>query len=426
MRVMDRPVLCIVGLGYVGLPLAVAFAKKGYDVRGFDISERRIKELSSGHDRTGEIADDTLKTLRMKFSTDAAVIGECDIVILAIPTPVDEHNKPDLVPVEKASETVGKNMKKGAIIVYESTVYPGTTEEICGAILEKMSGMKCGTDFTLGYSPERINPGDKEHTIDKILKIVSGQDEKTTDTLCALYGSIVTAGIHRAPDIKTAEMAKAIENAQRDLNIAFVNEIAMLCHKIGISTTDVLTAAGTKWNFLKFQPGLVGGHCIGVDPYYLVEKAEMLGMTTHVIAAGRAVNDAVAKFVADEAIVALGGSAKGKRMLVLGLTFKENIPDTRNSQSHDVIRTLLKAGCDVVADDPHVAQDEWSRMPCPHGTLADGPFDAILLLVKHKEFVALGTDAILNATKKDGVIYDLKSVLDRKKIEAAGRKYLAL
>lgn len=423
---MQKPVLGIVGLGYVGLPLAVAFAKKGYEMRGFDISERRIKELSAGKDRTGEISDEVMKTVTMQYSTDPTILGGCDVVIMAIPTPVDEHKKPDLTPVIKASETVGKHMKKGAIIVYESTVYPGTTEEICGPILEKMSGMKCGVDFTLGYSPERINPGDKEHTVEKIMKIVSGQDEKTTDALCELYGSVITAGIHRAANIKTAEMAKAIENAQRDLNIAFVNEIAMLCHKIGISTPDVLTAAGTKWNFLKFQPGLVGGHCIGVDPYYLVEKAEMLGMKTKVIAAGREINDGMAQFVADETLAALGGSGKGKRMLALGLTFKEDIPDTRNSQSHNVIHALMAAGCDVVADDPHVVADEWSRMPCPHGTLKDGPYDAILLLVKHKEFTAIPEITYIAATKKGGVVYDLKSVLDGRAITASGRTYIEL
>ena len=269
---MDKTV-AVVGLGYVGLPLAHALAKKGWKTIGFDINEKRIEELSSGHDHTNELTNEQLAEIEMQFSADPSVLKEADVVIVAVPTPIDNKNNPDLKILESASKTVGENLKEGAIVVFESTVYPGTTEEICGPIIEKESGLKQYEQFKLGYSPERINPGDKEHTIDKILKIVAGQDEETLKELSALYGSIVTAGIHEAPNIKVAEMAKAIENAQRDLNIAFVNEIAMLCHKISINTTDVLEAAGTKWNFLNFKPGIVGGHCIGVDPYYLVEKA---------------------------------------------------------------------------------------------------------------------------------------------------------
>ena len=413
---MDRPTLCIVGLGYVGLPLAYIFAKDGYAVHGLDVNEERVKELSEGIDRTNEVED--IASVSINYSTDPSIISEADVVILAIPTPVDNDKKPDLTAVQKASETVGANMKKGAIVVYESTVYPGTTEEICGPILEEASGMKSGEDFFLGYSPERVNPGDKEHTIDKIIKIVSGQDEKTTDTLCDLYSSVVTAGIHRAPNIKTAEMAKAIENAQRDLNIAYVNEVALLCHKIGIDSDSVLEAAGTKWNFLPFQPGLVGGHCIGVDPYYLVEKAEQLGMQTHVISAGRAVNDGLGSVVVEEVCDAIGG--KGK-VLVMGLTFKENVPDTRNSQSFAVIDALKKKGCDVYAHDPHTDNGD-----IPHATLDDGPFDAVLLLVQHSEYLHLGEDAFIAATKEGGLIYDLKGILDRKKILDAGRTYRAL
>ena len=409
--------ICIIGLGYVGLPLAHAFAAKGYTVHGFDINEGRIAELKSGHDSTNELSDTQLQEVTINFSTDATVIKECDVVILAIPTPVDDNKKPDLTPVRKASETVGKNMKEGAIIVYESTVYPGTTEEICGPILEQHSGLICGKDFTLGYSPERINPGDKEHTVTKIMKIVAGQDEKTTDILCALYGDIITAGIHRAANIKTAEMAKAIENAQRDLNIAYVNEVAMLCHKVGINSSDVLEAAGTKWNFLNFQPGLVGGHCIGVDPYYLVEKAQQLGMDTHVISAGRKVNDGMAQLVVDEVLDAIGG--KGK-VLVMGLTFKEDVPDTRNSQSYTVIKALQNAGCEVCADDPQ--SDDQS---VPRSTLDDGPYDAVLLLVKHKEYQSIEKE-IINGVKEGGVIYDIKGLLDAEKITASGRRYLRL
>jgi len=387
-------------------------------VHGFDINQERIDELNKGIDRTNEVGDD-LQNVSIVFSTNPTeVIGQADVVILAIPTPIDDQKNPNLVPLEKASKTVGQNLKKGAIVVYESTVYPGVTEEICGPILERESGMKNGEDFFLGYSPERVNPGDKEHTIDKIMKIVAGQDEKTTDTLCKIYGSVVTAGIHRAPNIKTAEMGKAIENAQRDLNIAYINEVAMLCHKIGINTSDVLDAAGTKWNFLKFQPGLVGGHCIGVDPYYLVEKAQQLGVQTHVISAGRAVNDNMAQMVSDEIIETVGASAK---ILVMGLTFKENVPDTRNSQSYAVIKALQDAGCDVSAHDPEAPNGD-----VPHGTLSDGPFDGIVLLVQHKEYIDAGTQSFIDALRDGGMIYDIKGILDKEKIEASGRTYLAL
>lgn len=409
--------LCIVGLGYVGLPLAYIFARAGYTVQGFDINQSRIKELLAGHDCTNEIEDSDLQSVSINFSTDPSVIENADIVIMAIPTPVDDNKKPDLTPLKKASETVGAHIKKGTIVVYESTVYPGTTEEICGPILQKESGMICGTDFFLGYSPERINPGDKEHTIDKIMKIVAGQDTKTTDILCKLYGSVVTAGIHRAPNIKTAEMGKAIENAQRDLNIAFVNEVAMLCHKIGINTAEVLDAAATKWNFLKFQPGLVGGHCIGVDPYYLVEKAEQLGMKTQVISAGRSVNDSMAQMIVDEVVAVLGESINEKSILVMGLTFKENVPDTRNSQSEAVVQALKKHGCTVSVHDPYINAND---------AFDGAPFDAIILLVQHKEYLALGTQAFIDATKGDGMIYDVKGMLDATMIENAGKTYLSL
>ncbi len=422
---MKNLTLCVVGLGYVGLPLAHAFAKKGHVVHGFDISQRRVDELSAGHDRTKELSDTQLKETTMTFSTDPAVMKQCDVIIVAVPTPVDEKNDPDLGPVESASIAVGKNLRKGAIVVYETTVYPGVTEDICGPILARESGMTCGKDFTLGYSPERINPGDKLHTVDKIIKIVGGQDEKTTDVLCELYGSIITAGIHRAPSIKVAEMGKAIENAQRDINIAFINEIAVLCNKIGISTKDVLTAAGTKWNFLKFTPGLVGGHCIGVDPYYLVEKARMLGMKTHVIAAGRGVNDSMGPYVAHRIVETLDGPG-GKRVLVLGLTFKENIPDTRNSKSFDVIRDLAAAGCTVEAHDPSMAEADYAHWNVTKGSLQNGPYDAIAFLVPHTEYLQAGAQGMIDALSPNGVIFDLKSLLDPAVVRNAGRTYLAL
>ncbi|OGJ66192.1 hypothetical protein A3B61_02655, partial [Candidatus Peribacteria bacterium RIFCSPLOWO2_01_FULL_53_10] len=346
------------------------------------------------------------------------------IVIVALPTPVDERNKPNISIIKAGSKTVGENMKSGTIVVFESTVWPGTTEEICGPILEKVSGMRCGKDFFLGYSPERINPGDKKHRLHTIVKVVSGQTPEVLETLATLYGSVVKAGIHKAPNIKVAEMAKAIENAQRDLNIGYINEIAMLCGKIGIASKDVLDAASTKWNFLRFTPGLVGGHCIGVDPYYLVEKARSIGMNTQVITAGRAVNEGMAQFVAKQVQDAIGASEK--RILVLGLTFKEDVPDTRNSKSGDVIRTLEKEAHAVLVHDPYMSSATIKRNGWKPGTLEEGPYDAIVLLVPHKEYLALGTEGLLGATKNGGLIYDLKSVLDGKAIAKAGRKYLAL
>jgi UDP-N-acetyl-D-galactosamine dehydrogenase len=416
-----KPVIAIVGLGYVGLPLGNAFAKAGYRVIGFDVSEKRVAELKEGIDRTDELTTDDLKAGPLDYTTDPASMKEADVIILAIPTPVDENFNPDLTLVRLASKTVGQNLKKGAIVVYESTVYPGVTEEICGPILEEASGMKSGVDFFLGYSPERINPGDKQHTVVSIIKIVSGQDEATLKTLSALYGSIVKAGIHEAPSIKVAEMAKAIENAQRDLNIAYVNEVALLCNRLGIRTKDVLEAAGTKWNFLKFQPGLVGGHCIGVDPYYLVERAKQLGMTTHVITAGRSTNEGMGPFVAEQTIAGLNVPTKDAKALVIGLTFKENVPDTRNSKSHDVIAALKNAGVTVEVHDAYVDDAQVAKYGYAKGDIAKGGYDAILFLVNHDTYKNVDFAAAL---KDGGVFYDLKSVRDPK--EFAGRAYKSL
>lgn len=423
---MEKPVLSIIGLGYVGLPLSYAFAKHGYTVHGFDIDASRIEELQRGHDRTNELTAEQLGSVSINYSSYPSVIGNADIVIVTLPTPVDANNKPDLRILEAGTVTVGKHMKKGAIVVYESTVYPGVTEEICGPILERESGLKSGTDFTLGYSPERINPGDKTHTVETIMKVVAGQDEKTADILCDLYGSIVQAGIHRAPSIKVAEMAKAIENAQRDINIAYVNEVAMLCNHLGIRSKDVLAAAGTKWNFLGFQPGLVGGHCIGVDPFYLVEKAKQLGMDTHLITAGRSINDSMGAFVADRVSSALAVSPDAARILVLGLTFKENVPDTRNSKVRDVIDALVARGAEVEVHDPFHNADTINAMNLKPGSLEQGPYDAVLLLVPHAQYLELEASAFVNATKDGGVVYDLKSLLDAATIEAANRTYMSL
>lgn len=421
---MTEQVIGVVGLGYVGLPLAYTFAKKGYDVIGYEINPQRIAELRDDHDSTNELTDEQLKEVSINYDTDPSVLKAADIVIMALPTPIDDNNKPDITILKKASETVGSNLKKGAIVVYESTVYPGTTEEICGPILEEFSGMRCGTDFTLGYSPERINPGDKTHTVDKIIKIVAGQDEETTDVLCDVYGSIITAGIHRAPNIQVAEMAKAIENAQRDLNIAFINEISMMCNKIGIRTKDVLEAAGTKWNFLQFQPGLVGGHCIGVDPYYLVEKAMQLGMDTHVITAGRSVNDGMAEFVADHIASSLA-NVSSPRVLVLGLTFKENVPDTRNSKSGHVIRLLKEKGCEVEVHDVQLTEAGITNLGFTPGHLTDDTYDAVVMLVPHREYLE-SPSALVGAVKEGGLFYDLKSCVDANIATHANRKYASL
>lgn len=423
---MKSKTLCIVGLGYVGLPLAHAFAKGGYKVIGYDISEGRVNELKDGYDRTRELTAEELKKGKIDFSNDPSVIKHADVVILAIPTPVDDDNNPDLTLVESATQTVGKNLKRGAIVVYESTVYPGVTEDVCGPILERESGMTCGTDFTLGYSPERINPGDKEHTVEHIVKIVSGQDEATLEKLSELYGSIVKAGIHKAPSIKVAEMAKAIENAQRDLNIAFVNEIAMLSSKIGIASKDVFEAAGTKWNFLRFKPGLVGGHCIGIDPYYLVEKARQLGMQTHVITAGRQTNDGMSAFIAHQIAAVLPGTASKMRILVLGLTFKEDVPDTRNSKSKDVVSHLSGMGYQVEVADPFVSPEDARMRDFSPGSLQDGAYDAVLLLVAHKEYREMPLEKLMASLKPGGLLFDLKSIINKADVEAAGRAYMSL
>ena len=419
-----HPILCIVGLGYVGMPLAYAFARKGYTVLGYDINPERIKELQKGKDRTRELSSRELKSVSVTYTTAPTILRKADIIIIAMPTPVDEENKPDLSMLENATRTAGKHLRKGNIVVYESTVYPGVTEEFCGSILAKESGLRLGKDFTLGYSPERINPGDRKHTVSTIMKVVAGQDERTQKILVRLYGAIVHAGIHEAPSIKVAEMAKAIENAQRDLNIAYINEIAMMCAKIGISTRDVLAAAGTKWNFLRFTPGLVGGHCIGVDPYYLVEKARQLGMTTHVITAGRAVNESMGCFVAEQIMSALQGK-NSKRILVLGLTFKEDVPDTRNSKVEDVLKHLLASGCTVDVHDPYVSENKIRERGLSAGSLDSDPYDALVLLVPHKEYRE-NLPSLLRATKTGGIIYDLKAVLDAATITKAKRRYSTL
>jgi UDP-N-acetyl-D-glucosamine/UDP-N-acetyl-D-galactosamine dehydrogenase len=406
----SKQTLCIVGLGYVGLPLAHAFAKKGFTILGYDIQEDRILELQSGKDRTNELSTKELKSANIEFSSDPSVIKKADVVILAIPTPVDADNNPDLSLLKNATETVAKNVQEGAIVVYESTVYPGVTEEICGPILKKEKSVK------LGYSPERMNPGDKEHTVEKIVKVVAGEDEETANILMEMYGAI--APVHRAQSIKVAEMAKAIENAQRDLNIAYINEIAMLCNALDISSKDVFDAAKTKWNFLNFSPGLVGGHCIGVDPYYLLKAAQDKGIISNMISAARKTNDGIAHYITQSQILPRLREKKDISVLILGTTFKENVPDTRNSKSNDIVTEFKKEGISVSMHDAQVDDNDALEK--------ENSYDAILLLVPHKEYLTMTPEEFAKTAKEGCIFFDLKSVFNAKEMEKAGFTYLAL
>ncbi|MDZ7586837.1 MAG: nucleotide sugar dehydrogenase, partial [Patescibacteria group bacterium] len=349
--------LAVVGLGYVGLPLAIEFAKTGVKVIGFDINTKRITELNKGIDSSGEIENEEIQETNIDYTSEPQKLKKTNFIIMALPTPVNQANQPDLSLVENASRLVGQNLSKNATVIYESTVYPGVTEDICVPIIEKESGLKCGRDWFIGYSPERVNPGDKEHTISKIVKIVSGMDKKTLKKIAEVYGAICKDGVHLAPSIKIAEAAKVFENIQRDVNIALMNELSLICHRLNINTQDVLEAAGTKWNFLKFRPGLVGGHCVGVDPYYLAYKAEELGYHPQVILAGRRINNYMAEFVALETIEGLieaGKAVRGAKVLIMGLTFKENIRDMRNSKITVVINKLKELGVKVIGFDPNL------------------------------------------------------------------------
>lgn len=400
----------VIGLGYVGLPLAVALAEK-FDTWGVDINASRIEELSDRHDRTGEIESDRLQASTLKLSTD---IGQCppaDFYIVTVPTPVDRNNRPDLGPVLSATRAVGGVLQanKRSIVIYESTVYPGVTEDICAPLLAKLSSLVCGTDFFVGYSPERINPGDREHTIDRITKVVSGQTPEVLDRVAALYEAVTTGGVFRAASIRTAEAAKVIENAQRDINIAFMNEIAQIFSQMNVSIWDVLEAAGTKWNFLKFQPGLVGGHCIGIDPYYLSFRAQQLGHDPRVILAGRSINDGMAAWVANSLHDAVGG--RGGSVLVLGLTFKEDVPDIRNSKVADLVQSLSTMGHKVTVHDPHADNEEsLHEYGLELDTAAlDGQFELVVLAVPHQAYKAIGLDRLASLVKPGGVFADLKN-----------------
>jgi UDP-N-acetyl-D-galactosamine dehydrogenase len=418
-------VVAVVGLGYVGLPLAVEFGKK-YPTVGFDLSEKKIAAYRNFLDPTGEVSQAELKAAsRLRVTTDAADLADADFVIVAVPTPIDEAHQPDFGPLLAASEAVGRNLKRGATVVFESTVYPGATEEVCVPVIERCSGLQWRRDFFVGYSPERINPGDKEHSLTRIVKLVSGDSPETLERVAEVYGSIIAAGVHRASSIKVAEAAKVIENTQRDLNIALINELALIFHKIGIDTTEVLEAAGTKWNFLQFRPGLVGGHCIGVDPYYLTHKADMLGYHPQVILAGRRINDGMGKYVADQTVklmIQAGSSVKGAAVNVLGLTFKENCPDLRNSRVIDVVRELTAFGArvhvhDPVAD-PAEAMQEYGLKLEPWDELPRA--DAIVSAVAHRELRQRSVDELAAKLMPNGVYVDVKSQVDAGALRSRG------
>jgi UDP-N-acetyl-D-galactosamine dehydrogenase len=417
--------VAVVGLGYVGLPVAVAFGKERPTI-GFDLSRRRIEGLRRQVDATGEVSTtELIAAHHLRATTDAADLAQADFVIVAVPTPINAARQPDLRPLEAASELVGRHMKPGAIVIYESTVYPGCTEEACVPILEKHSGMRWRQDFHVGYSPERINPGDREHAFTRILKVVSGDDAGTLDKVAQLYGSVVKAGVFRASSIRVAEAAKVIENTQRDLNIAFVNELAIIFEKMGLDTEEVLKAAGTKWNFLPFRPGLVGGHCIGVDPYYLTHKAQLLGYHPEVILAGRRINDGMGSHIARKTVqemIHAGRSIKGARVGVLGLTFKENVPDIRNSKVIDIIRELHEFGVETYVHDPLANAEEalmeygvrlcaWEALPAA---------DALILAVAHRAFVELPPAAYLQKIVRRGCLIDVKSVCDAQALRREG------
>lgn len=412
---MDRKI-GLVGLGYVGLPVAVAFGKK-HQIIGFDINENRISTLKQKIDYTNEVTAEELSKVSIEFTSDASKLKDTDFIIVAVPTPINEHNQPDLTPLVKASETVGKNLSNGTIVVFESTVYPGATEEVCVPVLERFSGMKCGVDFFVGYSPERINPGDKKHTFTTITKVVSGQTPEVLEIVADTYASVVKAGVHKASSIKVAEAAKVIENTQRDVNIALMNELALIFDRLNIDTKEVLAAAGTKWNFLNFSPGLVGGHCIGVDPYYLTHKAQAVGYQPDVILAGRRINDDLGKFIARTLVKKLiksGIGVQGAKVTILGLTFKENVPDLRNSKVIDVIRELEEYDIVVqVTDSEASAKDGMHEYGVTLVNINDlEKADAVILAVPHKEYVEKGWNNVKALLKGgSGVVVDVKSVL---------------
>ena len=423
--------ISLVGLGYVGMPIAVAFAKKA-DVIGYDLNEAKIELYKSGIDPTNEVGNEAIKSSTVEFTSDETKLREAKFHIVAVPTPVNDDHTPDLSPVEGASHIVGRNLTVGSIVVFESTVYPGVTEEVCVPILEKESGLRCGIDFKVGYSPERINPGDKIHRLETIKKIVSGMDDETLEEVAKVYELVVEAGVHRAESIKVAEAAKVIENSQRDINIAFMNELSIIFNKMGIDTKHVLEAAGTKWNFLKFYPGLVGGHCIGVDPYYLTYKAEMLGYHSQVILAGRRINDNMGKYVAENCVknlIKAEKSVKNARVAILGFTFKENCPDTRNSKVFDIVEELREYGIEPFICDPVADTEEAKNL---YGVSFSelnqiNNMDAVIIAVSHSAFLAIDMSALAKMYADDQkVLLDIKGIFDREEYENAGFKYWRL
>jgi len=431
-RILDKQEkISLVGLGYVGMPIAVSFSKR-VNVIGFDINNAKIELYRSGIDPTKEVGNDTIATCKVDFTSDETKLREAKFHIVAVPTPVNADHTPDLTPVEGASKVLGRNLSKGSIVVYESTVYPGVTEDICIPILEKESGLKCGVDFKVGYSPERINPGDKKHRLETIVKIVSGMDEETLDTVAKVYELVVQAGVHRAESIKVAEAAKVIENSQRDINIAFMNELSIIFNKMGIDTKAVLEAAGTKWNFLKFYPGLVGGHCIGVDPYYLTYKAEEMGYHSQIILSGRRINDDMGKYVVENLIknlVKADVPVKTAKVAILGFTFKENCPDTRNTRVIDIVNELKEYGITPMIADPAADLEEARR---EYGIKFDSmeeikDMDAVILAVAHDEFLKLKQSDLeklyKNVPTQNKVLLDIKGILNRKEFETAGYRY---
>jgi UDP-N-acetyl-D-galactosamine dehydrogenase len=409
--------IAVIGLGYVGLPVAVAFGRSGVPVIGFDINRKRIDELRSGYDRTHEVESAELVQSNLRYECDASRLRDADFFIITVPTPIDDAHRPDLRAMLAASETVGRALKRGDIVVYESTVYPGAIEEVCLPVLKKVSDLIGGRDFTVGYSPERINPGDKLHRFETITKVVSGQDAKTLDIIAEVYGSVVKAGIHRAPSIKVAEAAKVIENAQRDLNIAFMNELSAIFHQLDIDTGDVLAAAATKWNFLNYQPGLVGGHCIGVDPYYLTYRAEKAGYHPEIILAGRRINDGMGAWIAHECVRSLTlRNCTNATVTVLGMTFKENVPDIRNSKVIDIVRELESFGIRVQVHDPLALADETKHEYAITLTAMEAlaPAEAIVYAVAHRNYVVEGWPLMTRLLKRgQGTVVDIKSKLDR-------------
>ena len=414
--------IAVVGLGYVGLPIAVAFGKR-QRVIGFDINKEKIAELQKGLDRTGEVSGADMKATDVRYTCQPGDLKAADFIIVAVPTPINEALQPDLTALRKSSELIGANLSPGSIVVFESTVYPGATEEVCQPILEQTSGMKCGVDFMLGYSPERINPGDKEHRLETIIKVVSAQDDASLEIIAKTYELVVKAGIHRASSIKVAEAAKVIENTQRDLNIALMNELALIFHRLGIDTKSVLDAAGTKWNFLKFTPGLVGGHCIGVDPYYLTSKAESVGYHPQVILSGRRINNGMGKFIAEQTMKRLSQLARpvnDLKVAVLGLTFKENVPDLRNSRVPDIIHELREYGVQVLVHDPiaqsEEAVDEYGIHLCKWEDIKD--VDGIIVAVSHRQYADMGLRKLLKPlrSQREGVVIDVKCLLDPEEV----------